>query len=82
MVTPHFRGNFGQAKKNSSGNFENYLKVVYYFSESWSLKWPINLNAYKNAIIWSLIAQIGAKVVHFTKNAPHLKKFDIGEEKK
>jgi hypothetical protein len=30
----------------------------------------------------SFIAQIGAKLFHLTKNAPHLKKIDIGEAKK
>jgi hypothetical protein len=31
MVTPHFRGIFGQAKEFFSGNFENYLKIVFLF---------------------------------------------------
>jgi hypothetical protein len=38
MDTPHFWGIFGQAKAFFSGNFENYLKIVFYFSESWSLR--------------------------------------------
>jgi hypothetical protein len=29
MVTPYFRGIFGQAKEFFSGNFENYLKNVF-----------------------------------------------------
>jgi hypothetical protein len=65
----HFRGIFGQAKEIFSGNFENYLKIVFTFSESWSFRWRINPNAYKNAIIWSLIVQLGTKVVHFKKKS-------------
>jgi hypothetical protein len=38
MVTPHFFGIFGQAKEFFSGNFENYLKIVFYISESWSFR--------------------------------------------
>jgi hypothetical protein len=29
MVTPHFRGIFGQAKELFCGNFGNYLKIVF-----------------------------------------------------
>jgi hypothetical protein len=38
MVTPHFRGIFGQAKEYFAGNFKKYLKIVFYFSVSWSFR--------------------------------------------
>jgi hypothetical protein len=36
--THHFRGIFGLAKEFFRGNFKNYLKIVFYSSESWSFR--------------------------------------------
>jgi hypothetical protein len=47
MVTPHFRGIFGHAKEFLVG----ILKIIFYFSDSWSFRLRIHPNAYKNAII-------------------------------
>jgi len=33
MVTPHFRGIFGEAKESFGRNLENLFKNIFYFSE-------------------------------------------------
>jgi hypothetical protein len=70
MVTPLFRGIFGQAKDLFCGNFENYLKIVFILvnigvSGDVSIQMPTKCHYLK------LISQLGVKVVYFTKNAPH-----------
>jgi hypothetical protein len=71
MVTPHFRGIFGQEKEFFSGYYlKNYLKFVFYFSESWEFQVTYQSKCLQKCHYLKLNCSIRRKSGSFYKKCP------------